>query len=253
MDRIRREIQFDKILDKFIQFLINKNIIYYDSIDSYFSRKEPTLCRKIKFYLRFLILVIFSIKFSLLLFYPETLQSILLKDATIIFGKQAYLLHAFAFSIGMVTLVGKLIIAYYESRQNLYFCNLAIDWKARKPLYQISQRHLKKLTLRSFIMYYGFIRYCGSIGMLIVTLLLICATIVTYLYLDYGNVIVLCFWTICFVIVGNEIIFTLVVTTYSLTIPIALLNYLFDELIDKLRVSIRWNNEQRLHQVLQSL
>ena len=42
------------------------------------------------------------------------------------------------------------------------------------------------------------------------------------------------------------------ISTYFFSIPITQLNYLFDELIEKLRVSIRWNNEQRLYQVLQS-
>ena len=49
----------DKIVDKVIQYAIDNNILYYDSIDSYYSRKEPTLKRKIKFYLTFLLLVIF--------------------------------------------------------------------------------------------------------------------------------------------------------------------------------------------------
>ena len=119
-------------------------------------------------------------------------------------------------------------------------------------MYQISQKHLKKLTLRSFIIYYGLIRITASIGFLIFMLITSLATIATYLYFDHGHVIIICFWTIIINIAFNEIIFTLVVTTYSLSIPIALLNYLFDELIEKLRVSIRWNNEQRLHQVLQS-
>ena len=131
MDRIKREIQreiqFDKVLDKFIQFLINRNLIYYDSLDSYFSGKEPTLWRKIKFYWKFVILAIFNVKYGLLLLYPDQLQWTLLKDATMIFGKQANLPHALLFSIGMVTLLGKVVIAYYESRKNLYFCNLAID------------------------------------------------------------------------------------------------------------------------------
>ena len=150
---------------------LNRNMIYYDSIESYFSRKEPTLWRKIKFYSRFLILVIYTVKYGLLLLYPCTLQWTLLKDASIIFGKQANLPHALFFSIGMVTLMGKLVFAYYESRKNLYLFNFYIDSKSRKPLYQTSEKHLKMITLRGIIIYYGLIRIIGSIGFLLTILI----------------------------------------------------------------------------------
>ena len=252
MDRIRREIEFDKILDNFMQFIVNRNMSYYDSSDSYFSSKKPTLGRRIKFYLRFLILVIYTVKYGLLLLYPDKLQWTLLKDATIIFGEQADLVQAMMFSIGMLTLMSKLVFAYYESRKNLYLFNVYVDWKAGKPIYQISEKHMKKLTLKAFVIYYGFIRIAASYGFFFTILTTLWATIVTYLYLDYGNVIILCFWTIIVIMACNETIFTLAVSTYFFSIPITRLNYLFDELIDKLRVAIRWNNELRLHQILQS-
>ena len=235
-----------------MQFIVNRNMSYYDSSDSYFSGKKPTLSRRIKFYLRFLILVIYTVKYGLLLLYPDKLQWTLLKDATIIFGEQADLVQAMMFSIGMLTLMSKFVFAYYESRKNLYLFNVYVDWKAGKPIYQISEKHMKKLTLKAFIIYYGFIRIAASYGFFFTILTTLWATIVTYLYLDYGNVIILCFWTIIVIMACNETIFTLAVSTYFFSIPITRLNYLFDELIDKLRVAIRWNNERRLHQVLQS-
>ena len=39
---------------------------------------------------------------------------------------------------------------------------------------------------------------------------------------------------------------------YAVYIPITLLNYKFDELINRLRVAIRWNNEEALHRILKS-
>ena len=89
-------------------------------------------------------------------------------------------------------------------------------------------------------------------GFFLTILMSLWATITTYLYFDYGNIIILCFWTIIVIIWSYEAIFLFAMPTFFFSIPITHLNYLFDELIDKLRVSIKWNNEQRLHQVLQS-
>ena len=131
MDQIVRKINLDIILDNVVKYAIDRNIFYYDSMENYFSRQEPTLWRKTKFYLKLLVLVIYTVKFGLLSLYPDKLFGTLLEDVTIIFGKQANLLHALCFSFGMVTLVGKLIIVYHESRKNLKILDLILDLKAQ--------------------------------------------------------------------------------------------------------------------------
>ena len=254
MDRIFRKINmdFDKILDKFDKYSIDSCILYYDSIDSYYSGKEPTFKRKTKYYLTFLLLVIFNVKYGLLSLYPDKLQWTLLKDFTLIFGKQAQLVDAMFFSLGMVTILGKLVIFYYEIHRKLKINDMFVGWKERKPMYQLSEKHVKKLTIRSFILYYGYIKMIGSIGMLFVILIATIVTIETYLYYNYGNVIILLFWTIIYIMTAHQIKTTLILGTFMFYVPITSLSYRFDELIEKLRVSIRWNNEQRIHQVLQS-
>ena len=121
MDRIVRKMKMnmDKILDNFVQYIFDINLTYYDSIDSYFSRKEPTFKRKTKFYLRFLILIIFTVKYGLLSLYPDKLQLTLLKDFSIIFGKQSNLPHVLWFGFGLLTLAVKSVVVYLESRKNL--------------------------------------------------------------------------------------------------------------------------------------
>ena len=252
MDQIVCKINLDIILDNVVKYAIDRNIFYYDSMENYLSRQEPTLWRKTKFYLKLLVLVIYTVKFGLLSLYPDKLFWTLLKDVTIIFGKQANLLHALCFSFGLVTLVGKLIIVYHESRKNLKVLDLIVDLKAHKSLYRLNQTHRKKITMNAFIVYYGFIRIIGSIEAFIVSLMIIMSTLVTYLYHDYGNVAILWFWSIFYIIAFDEVHFTLLIATFLFFIPITLLNYLFDELIVKLRVSIRRNNQQDILQVLQS-
>ena len=252
MDQIVRKMNMDKISDKFLKYCFDRNIFYYDSTDSYFSRKEPTFKRKTKFYMRFLLLAIFTIKYGLLSLYPDNFKWLALEELSIIFGEQANLFHALEFGFAFLTLVCKLIVAYFERRKNLYLINFFVNWKARKPLFRIDQRHLKKITLWAYIIYYGYMKISTSILVLIQILMLFCGTIAAYLYYEYGNVIILCSWTFYYMIIACEMTLTLQSYIFAIFIPITLLNYKFDELIEKLRVSIRWNNEQRIHQVLQS-
>ena len=116
----------------------------------------------------------------------------------------------------------------------------------------MSQKHMENLTWRAWLIYYGYIRIIGSIALLICTLIGLCATIGTYLYLDYGNVITLWLWTIVFIIAINEVIIIVLCGSFWFYVPITLFNYRFDELIDKLRVSIRWNNTIAINQIIKS-
>ena len=165
MDRILCKMSMDKISDKFLKYFFDINVFYYDSIDSYFSRQEPTLWRKTKFYSRFLPLVIFNVKYGFLLLYPDTLEWPVLKDMSIILGKQAYLFHALVFSFAMSLLVAKLIVVYFEISKNFNaFDFFFVDCKARKPLYNLNSRHLNKITLRAFILFYGYLQGSGIGG-----------------------------------------------------------------------------------------
>ena len=74
MDQLRRQMNLDKLLDNVIQYGIDNYILHFDSIESYYSRREPLLKRKTNFYLIFTLLVVFTGKYGLLSLYPDKLQ-----------------------------------------------------------------------------------------------------------------------------------------------------------------------------------
>ena len=129
MDHLVRKINLDKILDKIVRCLFDKNILYCDFIDSYYLRKESSLAKNIIFYLEFLVLVIVNVKYGLLLLYPDTLQWRPLKDFTLIIGKQTNLLHAMLLSPSIITLLARLMIVYHERHKNLKVLDMIVDWK----------------------------------------------------------------------------------------------------------------------------
>ena len=242
----------DNLLDKVLRFAFDRHIFYHKSIDSYYSGEEPSFWVKIKFYLRFLVLIIITVKCALSTLFTDKMLVNPFIDSSILLGKQAILIHAVLLSLGIVILSAKLMLVYYESKKKVKFFDIIVDLKARKQKYQMSQKHIKKLTFRTYLLYYGHIRIIGSIVLFSYLLCSICAKIAVNMYYDYGNVIILWLWTITLNIAMNQVLIIVLYGTFFFYLPITVLNYKFDELIDKLRVSIRWNNTNAIHRIIES-
>ena len=73
-----------------------------------------------------------------------------------------------------------------------------------------------------------------------------------YLNGEYNNIIIIILWTITNIIGFREILNIVLIGTLFFYILITLLKYRFDELIARLRVSIRWNNPIAINNVLES-
>ena len=137
-----KKINLDKILDKSIGYAFDRNMFYHNSIDSYYSGEEPSFWRKVKFYSRFSVLMIETVKFGLSTLFPNTLLLTPLTDATIIFGKEAILLNAVLFSLFIITLLIKLIFVHYESHNNIKVFDIVYDLKASKQKYRVSKNYV---------------------------------------------------------------------------------------------------------------
>ena len=242
-------VDINQLNERAVKYIVDSYLLYYDSIESYYSRKEPTLRRKIRYYLTFVLLVIFNIKYVLLTLYPDKVLLTPLIDWTIMFNDQARPIHAFSLSLGLVTISGKLIVFYYERRKNIKFLDIIYDMRADKPIYKLSMIHYKKLSVRSTLLYYLYIKYAGTFIEVIGDM---CVIITTYLYLDYDNVVILFLWTLIIIFVVHHARISITFGTYFFYLPITMLNYRFDELIMNLKVAIRWNNEKGLNKILES-
>ena len=208
--------------------------------------------RKTRFYLTLLCLIIFNLKYGLLSLYPDKLLLKPLRDASLLLGDQAILVHSSLFCLGFVTLFSKLAVFYHESRSNIKNIDIMVDWWARKPSYRLSKPHLKTYRFAMSIIYYGYIRIFGVIAMMILSGGTIGLTIVTQIHCDYGNVVILWSWTLLIIFSINQMKIILLSGPLLFYFPIALLNYRFDELIKKLRIAIRRNNGRALYQIMES-
>ena len=167
-----------------------------------------------------------------------------------VFGDQTILIHALSFSLLLITIIVKLIFFFHETKFEIKLFDIIVAIKARDQNYMLSQKHFKKIKFMTTFLYYGFVRIIGFIFLFMFSLTITGITIVTYKHYDYGNLIVLCFWSVLFIYLGNQVRITLMTPPVFFYIPIFFLNYKFDELISKLRVSIRWNNENNFDKIL---
>ena len=250
MNQLLQEL--DEILEINVQYVIDNYIFYHDSIENYYSGKQPSKYRKLKFYLTFVFLTIFNVKYGLLLLYPNKLIWTPLKDVTMLLGEQAILVHALLFSISLVTISIKFLMLYYEAKSELKIYDIIVAIKARDQSYMLSQEHFTKIKLITSIIYYGFVRIVGFIIVLVFSCTITSFTIVAYQHHDYGNVITLWLWTFLLIYTINQIRIVLMMGAFFFYLPISVLNYKFDELIKMLRTSIRWNNENKFDRILES-
>ena len=249
MDLILRKTNLNKINEELIQFVIDRYFFYYDSIESYYSRKEPTLKRKVMYYLTFLLLAIYNVKYGILSLYADKEQMTLLSDVTEVIGDGSKLLSAMLFSLGVCTMLAKVTFFYYEKQSNIKFIDIFFELKMGNPIYKIRMQHHNKLTFRSFILFHIYIKTFGLFAELFGDFCTIVATIALHLKGDCGSVVILWISTLNVLFVFHQLPLTLA-ASYVLYVPITLLKHKLDELIKNLKVSIRWNNENGIHKVL---
>ena len=250
MDQLLPEL--DKTIVNMVEYSVNNYTIYYDSLESYYSRKVPSFKRKILFYLTFVLFAVFNVKYGLLLMYPNKMMWTPMKDWTMVLGNQAVLVHALLFSISLVALTAKLVVVYYEAKSELKILDIFAAIISRDQSYMLNQKHFKKIKFGTSFFYYIFVRIFGFIVVVVFTFCITGLTIVVYLYYDYGNVITLWLWTVLMIFIINQIKVVVLLGTILFYLPITLIKYKFDELIDKLRVCIRWNNENGFYKTLES-
>ena len=178
------KINLDKVLDSIVQYAINSNVIYYDSIDSYYSGKEQSVRRKIKLFSTYLLMAILTVKYGILSIYREQMMWTPMKDTSMIFGYQAFLVHAILFGLSLITISGKAMFNYCEIGSKMKIYDNIVDCQQGNINNQISTKHLKSMSWKVFILYYVFIRILGFIAMTITTLIVIIITMLTYLYFD---------------------------------------------------------------------
>ena len=244
-DKLRqkaRDVKLLTICDKAFEYAFDNYIFYYDSIDSYYSRKSPSLRRKIMFFWVFFLLFVEIVKCIYVSLYPDEIFWLPIKDALMVFGKQANSVYALLLCLGMVTFFGKLIMVFYEAKSQIKVFDIMRYWKARNPNYIIRYDHDRALTIKAILLYYVYLKFMGNIAFVFILFGAFAVTIGAYLYFDYGNVILLCLWTLAFSFVMRQMILVVLIASFFFYIPISGLNYKMDELTDSLRVNIEFNN-----------
>ena len=252
MNKYLGKVKLDKvkILDEAMRILFSKLLFYHNSIDDYKQERQPSHARMTMFWLNYLILSVFNFKYGFVAFYPDKFLSTPLRDATMILGNQARLLHGLLGCISMVVLFGKLALFYYERRKELDIINIITNWKNNKPGYRLNYVHENSVTFKSHILVKWNLKILGNLVFVLMTISCIIITLGAYFYCDYGNLFMLCFWALIFWQSSNQISFVAMSGPFLFYVPITIFNYKIDELINRIRASVKWYNVNSLSHIL---
>ena len=228
MDKLRqkaRDVNVVTIGEKVFEYAFDNYIFYHDSMDGYYSRKSPSLRRKIMFFWIFFLLFVEIVKCIYVSLYPELQLWLPIKDGLMVFGKQANSVYALLLSLGMVTFFAKLTMVFYESRSQIGVFDLMVAWKARVSHFTIRSDHERSLTVKAFLLYYVYLKFLGNIVFFFIMFGAFAVTIGAYLYFDYGNVVLLWLWTLAFMVVMKQMILVVLIGSFFFYIPISGLIY----------------------------
>ena len=242
----------DKVFDKPLKYMIKTHLLYHNSIDDYFGRKEPSMKRWLKYWSKNLLLIAMIVRFGLLSLLPNLNEHHILRDGGIVFGDQAHIFYLFGFILYSVTLCVKLSIFYCESTYyKMNFLVLLTDYQAQTPFYKLNLKHLKSIKNKSDLIYYicmrGLTRFTWITGL---TVAFVCSV---YAQVNL-EVNVIFFWLtfLLFIPAFFEIISPICSTLFIFYLPILIINYKLDELINLLKFSIRLRNDKGINVFLSS-
>ena len=152
--------------------------------------------------------------------------------------------NSFAFSLMLMGGLFGLMFQYYEYRHNLPLANFGYQLKLRTPFYKLNYSHTTKLNFRASIMYFLLCRFMVE-ALVILGTIFGCSISYICFYLYYPDInMILVSLNCMFLIFGSRLFCILcMLGMFEFYIPITFFNYKLDEIVESMRLALRWRNK----------
>ena len=241
----------DKVFDKPLKYMIKTHLLYHNSIDDYFGHKEPSMKRWLTYWSKNLLLFILLVRFGLLSLQSNLNEYNIFRDASILLGDQAHIFHLFGFILYLVTLCLKLSIFYYESKYKMNFLVLLSNYQAQTPFYKLNLAHRKSIKNKSNLLYYAYMRGLASLSSILAHCVLFGLSVYAQVNFEV-NIIIYWLTFLLFFPAIFDLLSVVLNGPFIFYLPIMIINYKLDELVNILKACILLRNDQAIDKFLSS-
>ena len=228
------------ILQRLHLFFANNYFVYYDTLENYQGRIEPTRERKLLYHLYNLILVSGLLKYVSLTYYQDDWLKVITGEVFFLYLTHYKRVYAYI-NFGLVFIIFiKLLMFYYEKNLN-FDCNKLV-----------SSSNLLKYHNHSFLIVVNVLYWLGYL----VTVLLIyfdaiiitIFTLLAYFNHTYNFNLLILIISAIQVVICIKICFETVISLAILYITVLIfLKWTQDEIIKSIRFNVFWRNKVKLN------
>ena len=244
LETIFRELgTFDNsIFNRYHLFFVDNYIVYYDSIDNYKSRTEPSTQRKLHYHLNILILVSYLIKYILLTLFEDEWLNYYIGEIYFLYFPYYKRIYVYLICLIIFITMLKLAIFYYER-------NLFVNWG--KLLSNESGVRLLKHNQDTLLIMANLIYWTGTIfplvGLWFLSIDYIFLNFLAYLYPDHNFSLIVSLISIVQTIFVIKIINYMIASCIMFfSILIIFLKFKQDEIVKSIRLNYLWRNKIQL-------
>ena len=235
-----------EIFYKIHEYLFNHCLFYYESLESYLNKREPTVNQKLLYYTNLLSALVFTIRYGLLTINSDQSFQIAFGEMSFVFIDKYRYANAFGFAIGLAITIVKLAMFYYDNSPNNHYYKIIHGMASQSSFYKLSVEHESKLILRSNLIYWFYVKFC-SLCAFNTSLLYLLIVLLVYIFSDHSfNLFTLIITSIIFIITFNSIKSGALGGIALVFMVLSVMRWKLDEIIKSFRVSIRWRNKVRL-------
>ena len=147
------------IFDHVQSYLHQYYIFYHSSLEDCIKKREPSLKRKIIYYLSIVIIIIQTINLGIIIKYPDHNTQVLLGDPVFLFITRHQLFNGLWFCFNLMILLVKLTLLYYEMTNN-NFSKQFHDVFNGSGFFKLTKQHEVNILLVANIFYWLLLRFC---------------------------------------------------------------------------------------------
>ena len=239
---------FNRDIFDLAQSYMHRHYYYYhQTLEDCVIKSEPTCKRKVVYCLSFIIMIIHTIYLAILITYPDSTTQALLGDPIFEFITQYRFVNGVWLCISIIILGGKFAAIYYELLSKINCMKMLYDLFDGTGFYRLNKDHEDRILLWTNLCYWLMMRSFNFFCFFYVTLIYTTFRIIAYFYSTYQfNIFTLVLMTIQQMVCLKIIIAGTCGGLTGFYIIISFLIYKIDEIIDDIKISIRWRNKIKL-------